>query len=161
MSDILAELVRHNTWVNLGLIEACRGLTPQQLSVSVPGTYGSIADTFVHMVAAEEWALRQLTGVEIENPLQERTFPGFAELGTHASDVGEALAQAALRENQDHLIPVSGRQTPVSIVFAEVVSHGFEHKAQIMTTMTHLGVEPPYLGAFIYGEATGKIRTVP
>jgi uncharacterized damage-inducible protein DinB len=159
MSDILAELLRHNTWVNLRLIEACRGLTPQQLSVSVPGTYGAIADTFVHMVAAEEWALRQLTGAEIEDPLQEGTFPGFAELGRHANDAGEALALAALRENQDRLIPVSGRQTPVSILFAEVVSHGFEHKAHIMTTMTHLGVEPPYLGAFIYGEEVGKIQT--
>jgi len=162
VSEILAELVRFNTWSNLKLIEACRPLTREQLAAVFAGTYGSILATFVHYLGAEQWALEQLTDRVVADKLVEGASPDFETLAGHAAASGEALAQIAAAVAGDYLLassdPARDRKWPASIVFAELVSHSLEHRTQIMTAMTHLGVEPPYLGAFIYAQEMGKLR---
>jgi uncharacterized damage-inducible protein DinB len=43
------------------MLDACAGLTNEQLAATVPGTYGSILDTFRHLVAADTSYLSVLT----------------------------------------------------------------------------------------------------
>ena len=52
-TDSLTTLFSHNLWANLGLLEACAGLSAEQLSASLSGTYGSIHDTLQHIATAE------------------------------------------------------------------------------------------------------------
>ena len=42
----------------------------------------------------------------------------------------------------------------------QVVHHGTDHRSQICTALTHLGVEPPLIDAWDWGEATGRTRGV-
>ncbi len=50
---LITELFRHNTWANLKLLDACRSLGDEHLDANVPGTFGSIRDTLLHIVGAE------------------------------------------------------------------------------------------------------------
>src|SRR3989304_9796288 len=63
----LLRAVRHNVWANLELLSFCSRLSTDQLAWKVPGTFGSIHETLQHVVRAESYYLRLLTG---EHPPQ-------------------------------------------------------------------------------------------
>ena len=47
-TDTLTTLFSHNQWANLGLLEACAGLSAEQLNASLTGAFGSIHDSLQH-----------------------------------------------------------------------------------------------------------------
>src|SRR6478735_12574872 len=66
---ILADAFDHHAWATLQLIDACLGLSEEQLATTVPGTYGSILDTMRHLVGADAqylWLLSDGQVSEIE-----------------------------------------------------------------------------------------------
>jgi uncharacterized damage-inducible protein DinB len=63
-TDVLRQALRYNRWANLQLLEVCSGLSDEQLQLSSSGTYGSVAATWQHLLAAEQRYLRRLTGVD-------------------------------------------------------------------------------------------------
>ena len=54
MDDIWRDALLYNKWANLQLLDSCARLSEQQLQLASPGTYGSIADTWLHLLAAEQ-----------------------------------------------------------------------------------------------------------
>ncbi|HAC46678.1 MAG TPA: damage-inducible protein DinB, partial [Chloroflexi bacterium] len=54
MKPLLVEAFLYNKWANLHLIDVCGGFSEEQLQMTSPGTYGTIAATFFHMLAAEQ-----------------------------------------------------------------------------------------------------------
>ena len=50
MNEPLAEMFRYNRWANLRLLEDCKGLPDDQLDQLVPGPFGSIRSTLLHLV---------------------------------------------------------------------------------------------------------------
>lgn len=42
------------------------------------------------------------------------------------------------------------RDVPKTILFTQSINHATEHRAQIMTILTQLGVEPPELSGWAY-----------
>ena len=45
----------------------------------------------------------------------------------------------------------------VGIRFAQALHHGTDHRSQICTALTALGVEPPSIDAWDYGLAVGRV----
>jgi hypothetical protein len=45
---------------------------------------------------------------------------------------------------------------PVGVRLAQVVQHGTDHWSQVSTALTLLGVEPPDIAVWAYGDATGR-----
>jgi uncharacterized damage-inducible protein DinB len=45
---------------------------------------------------------------------------------------------------------------PVGVRLAQVVQHGTDHRSQVSTALTLLGVEPPDIAVWAYGETTGR-----
>ena len=39
-----------------------------------------------------------------------------------------------------------------------MIQHGTDHRSQVCTALTSLGVEPPEIDLWDYGEATGRTR---
>jgi uncharacterized damage-inducible protein DinB len=60
--SLLDDAFAHHVWATLRLIDACLGLTPEQLETVVPGTYGSILETIRHFVGGDSLYLSHLTG---------------------------------------------------------------------------------------------------
>ena len=49
------------------------------------------------------------------------------------------------------------RWAPVGFRLAGALDHGTDHRSQICTALTSLGVEPPQIDVFDFGSATGRI----
>ena len=60
--SLLEDAFAHHVWATQRLIDACLGLSPEQLRTVVPGTYGSILETFRHLVEGDSFYLGPLTG---------------------------------------------------------------------------------------------------
>ena len=56
-ATLLDDALAHHVWATQRLIDACTPLTPDQLTSPAPGTYGSILDTFRHLVGTDCWYL--------------------------------------------------------------------------------------------------------
>ncbi len=50
--------------------------------------------------------------------------------------------------------------SPLGFRLAQVIQHGTDHRSQVCTALTSLGVEPPEIELWAYGEATGRTRGV-
>ena len=59
--SLLSDAFGHHVWATLRLLDACAELSQKELSTPAPGTYGSIIDTFRHLVGADAGYLFSLT----------------------------------------------------------------------------------------------------
>jgi uncharacterized damage-inducible protein DinB len=157
MGAILADFFEHNTWANLRLLDACAGLTEAQLGAAVPGTFGQLGDTLVHLIAAEESYVARLT--EADRPDRawaEGPFPGVAALRERAGRSGEALVAVAAREPAGRILRGIWRgepyAIPASIILIQAMNHSTEHRAHVATILSQIGIEPPEVDGWAYGE---------
>src|SRR5205807_431553 len=83
--------LRHDVWATEQLIEHCRGLTPEQLELTVPGTYGTIRGTLTHIVAADERYLHRFR--PMPEPLidEDMVSSTLDEIAAHLSNVKDAV----------------------------------------------------------------------
>jgi uncharacterized damage-inducible protein DinB len=51
---------------------------------------------------------------------------------------------------QINWIDGSTRDVPKAIILNQAINHATEHRAQIMTTLTQLGIQPPDLDSWTY-----------
>ncbi len=155
MSEVFVDLYKHHLWANLSLLDACEHLPDEGLDAGATGTYGSIRNTLVHLLAAEGRYLAAMSGrAEPPDVLKEGNFPGIAELKRHARTGGEELIALARSLTANEVIRVErgGQQyeIPISIFFAQAINHGTEHRAHVCTALTQQGVEPPNLDVWQY-----------
>ena len=47
---------------------------------------------------------------------------------------------------------------PAGLRLAQVIQHGTDHRSQVCTALTSLGLTPPDIDLWAYGEATGRTR---
>ena len=50
---------------------------------------------------------------------------------------------------------------PVGVRLAQVVHHGTDHRSQVCTALTTLGIEPPAIDAWDYAEQGGRVTVAP
>jgi uncharacterized damage-inducible protein DinB len=50
---------------------------------------------------------------------------------------------------------------PIGIRFAQAIHHGTDHRSQICTALTNLGVQPPAIDAWDFGLHDGRVVEVP
>jgi uncharacterized damage-inducible protein DinB len=50
---------------------------------------------------------------------------------------------------------------PIGVRLAQVLHHGTDHRSQICTALTSLGVTPPEIDLWAYARETGRERAVP
>jgi uncharacterized damage-inducible protein DinB len=158
----------HNDWATLRLLEACEGLSAEQLASSVPGTYGSILDTLRHIVGADANYLALLAGDDgFRIDEEQQAALDIAAMRATTQRHQEAWA-AALSPDLDPDEPVvrhredgSTSSAPRGLRIAQVLQHGTDHRSQICTALTNLGIEPPFIDLFSYGDAKGLVTRTP
>ena len=55
----------------------------------------------------------------------------------------------------------SETHAPLGIRLAQALHHGSDHRSQICTVLTTLGVEPPAIDVWDFGEQDGRVVEVP
>lgn len=156
-TDSLTTLFNHHLWANLLLLEQCAELTNEQLDASVSGTFGSIRDTLEHIVTAEQSYLSRIsTGQPYRRP-EDAPPLTIAEMTELARTTGSGLIEWAPKVQAEDIVQLNWegtpREVPKTIILTQVINHATEHRAQIMTIMTQLGVQPPDLDGWTYFDA--------
>jgi uncharacterized damage-inducible protein DinB len=156
-SEGLVELFRHNVWANERLFDACDGLSEAQLDATLVGTFGSIRNTLMHIVGAQERIAAALAGTEQVSVSRDRApFPGLAELREAARTSGEALVELAARAQSGATVTTMWRgeayTLPVWLLLVQAINHATEHRAQIAAILSQQGLEPPTMAGWTYHE---------
>ena len=165
-TSLLTDAFAHHIWATERLIDACATLTPEQLTKPAHGTYGSIIDTLRHLVSADGWYLSFYEG-ERAARIDEEDGAGLAELRAAMTANGPIWLELVGGELDPDADVVEIGDTgwefhaPTGIRLAQVVHHGTDHRSQICTALTSLGVTPPAIDAWDFAEATGRSRSVP
>jgi len=160
-NSLLRDAFDHHVWASLRLMDVCLELTPEQQQTSVPGTYGTIFDTVRHLVGSDASYLVVISGGTFQ-PIDEESM-NLAELRAQMATHGDAW-RAVLDGDPDPATVLtryrddgSSTEAPVGIRLAQVVHHGTDHRSQICTALTTLGMEPPYIDVWDYGLEAGTV----
>jgi len=161
MSSLTSGFIRQNEWANLTLIEACRGLSEEQLDATGDGLFGSIRETWQHVISSELYYAR-LLGQTIETWDKEKVpWPGWDGLAEMAGRAAEGLIAAAADAEERRVRSSSGKwDIDAAVVVIQAVHHGTDHRSQINTLLTTLGVEPADVSSWGWGEADGRMHAV-
>jgi len=165
---LLDDAFAHHVWATLQVMDVCAGLEPAQLEATAPGTYGSILDTLRHIAGADSGYLFAMTGGKVQSIDQEQEEQmDLAELRKSVegfvSDYASLLAtdldpgRIVVRHRDDG----SETHAPLGIRLAQVVHHGTDHRSQICTILTSLGIEPPLIDVWDYADQDGRLVEIP
>ena len=162
-ASLLGDAFAHHIWATERLIDEVGALGPEQMRETAPGTYGSILATLRHLVASDRWYLSFFPSGERLPPLDEEADMGLPELRSAISTNGTAwmeLLASDIDGETDTLERGDGWvfHAPLGLRLAQVIHHGTDHRSQVCTTMTQLGVTPPEIDLWGFGEATGRTR---
>ena len=160
-TTLLDDAMAHHIWATETLIDACRDLPPESLAAPAPGAYGSILDTFRHFVGADCFFLTFFR--DAPRRMEEGAELGLDELRSVITANGRdwmALLAGGVDGEAETVERGDGWtfHAPTGLRLAQVVHHGSDHRSQICTALTTLGVEPPVIDLWAYGEATGRTR---
>jgi uncharacterized damage-inducible protein DinB len=158
----LHDAFAHHIWATERLIDACTVLTREQLVAETPGTYGPIIATFGHLVSSDAWYLSFFR--DVPSPVGEDTEVTLTDLRAAITANGAAwmaLIAGDLDPDADVVEHGDGWDfhAPLGFRLAQVIHHGTDHRSQICTALTSLGVEPPEIDVWAYGEAIGRTRS--
>lgn len=159
--DPLREMFRHHILATLTLIDHCLGLPPEVLDKAVPGTYGPVLNTLVHLVRSDQGYLNRLTGESPQSLLRQGELLPLAELRQRFEVQArrwEALLDRIAVAEVEVIIPAEDDwpETPhaQNLVLVQAIHHGNDHRTEICTTLSVLGLKTPDIDGWSYWSAT-------
>ncbi len=150
----LVEFIRYNTWATQQVLAACQNATEAQLTATIPGAYGSIRATLQHLLRAEADYIGRITGARPQPAFKWEEAPSLADLSAFAAQVGAAFldtiertppAQIVHEEEAGQTLDYHARH-----LFMQVINHGIEHRTNITTYLSHLGLPVPEIDGWGY-----------
>ncbi|KAA0275217.1 MAG: hypothetical protein EDM79_07770 [Chloroflexi bacterium] len=151
--NILARLFEHNNWANQKILEVCSALSDGQLDAPPQSaTEGTIRSTLLHLADAQLGYLRILT-----LPLERRQEPvsvEFAQAGESIKQTGEALLNLVREEKypRERLVTRDGHYVEPWVILVQIINHATEHREQVKSMLTAMGIEPPSIDGWDYGD---------
>jgi uncharacterized damage-inducible protein DinB len=164
-SSLLADAFGHHVWATIRVLDVCASLDDEQQATVVPGTYGSIGATLRHLVGADVFYLDVLTGREPE-PFDEAgsDIPMLRAVMEAQGPAWQRLVAGDIDGATDIIeYESNGYEThaPLGIRVAQALHHGTDHRSQVCTALTALGIEPPAIDAWDFGALDGRVLTRP
>ena len=157
--NFLEKLFEHNNWANLQIIQACSALSDEQLDAEPQSvTKGTIRRTLLHLVSSQQSYLKTLT-----LPLAERLtaptadFSGVQESARKSGEGLLALARGEKKPLKSQLQTKDGFFVEPWVVMLQAINHATEHREQIKSMLSSLGVTPPDIDGWDYGEVTNAL----
>ena len=150
----LIELIRYNNWANAQIIAACQELTTEQFAAAAPGAYGTIRDTLEHIIRAEADYVGRMVGDRPQPSFKWRDRADLADLAAFADQVAGALLDAVRRipptylvheEEDGQFIDYHARH-----LFMQAIDHGIEHRTNVTTILSGLGLSAPEVDGWAY-----------
>jgi len=150
----LVEFIRYNTWANLQVLATCASLSEDQLAAPVPGAYGSVRDTFRHMLRAEADYIGRITGAPPEPSFNWDDKPSLAEQSAFAAQTGAAFLDVVQRVPPTQNVHEEENGFTMDYLaiqlYMQVINHGIEHRTNITTFLAGQGVQVPEIDNWGY-----------
>jgi uncharacterized damage-inducible protein DinB len=163
MKALLLDAFRHNAWATRELLTFCGTLTPEQLDATAVGTYGGVRQTLQHLLEGEAYYAWRLSGNAPawwnKGEVPAASLAEMEAWNEEMSQVWESMLAEPLDPEgwtTDTEEDGSECRATVGVIVAQVLNHGNEHRSQVNTILTTLGLEPPDVQAWAYGEAVGR-----
>ena len=155
-SDVLRAAFARHTWATLGLLDALEALDPAKLDETVPGTYGSIAETLTHLVDADDRYLQRLDQPVLP-PHEGHGRQPLAELRARVQEhdgrwttMLDRLDGGTLERRIDFIEDYPEVDGGETLLLIQALHHGDDHRAQVCSTLGALGLEVPDLDGWSY-----------
>lgn len=154
-TEHLETILGLHVWATLGLLDRCATLTPDELLLTTPGTYGSIHATLAHLVAADRRYLVGITGGDrvpwsLEDP------PAVPVLRAEAERQRDGWTDVLRRIDEvDCVMPELPGVYPrvehaVGLFLAQAIHHGERHRGDVCAILGAHGLEVPELTGWDY-----------
>jgi uncharacterized damage-inducible protein DinB len=161
---LLADAFAHHVWATLRLVDACLPLSPEQLETTVDGTYGSILATMRHLIGGDASYLWVLTDGRVSEVEEDRL--DLRELRAVMEGNGEAWASLIAQDLDPDSSVVRHRDdgidsyAPLGIRLTQALHHGTDHRSQVCTALTNIGIEPPEIDVWAFAANEGRLSEV-
>jgi len=156
-TDDIQFLYEYDRWANHRVIQAASALTTDQFTRDLGGSFASLRDTLVHILAGEWiwlsfWSIPELN-ITVENELRSRRnalfqpslFPDLATVRSKWSEV-EAMQTAFVDrltdESLQRLLPFRAGQASLVHLMQHMANHSTYHRGQASLMMRQLGAQP-------------------
>ena len=150
----LIELIRYNNWANTQVLAACQKLAADQLDAAAPGTYGTIRDTLWHIIQAEADYVGRMTGDRPQPSFKWENQPALADLSAFADQVAGALLDATQHIPPTYIVHEEEDGNTLDyqarLLFIQAINHGVEHRTNITTILSGLGLPTPEVDGWSY-----------
>jgi uncharacterized damage-inducible protein DinB len=160
---VLADAFDHHVWATIRVLDACAALDDAQLATAVPGTYGSIIDTLRHLVGGDVFYLDILRREREPFDEEGSEIPTLRAVMEAHRPVWQRLLADAIDPTADVIeYEDSGYEThaPLGIRLAQALYHGTDHRSQVCTALTALGIEPPAIEVWDIARQDGRMFTI-
>lgn len=161
MKHAMEDAFGHHVWATLRVLDACQALPTAQLDTVVPGTYGSILETLRHTVGADCGYLYVLTDGERQEV--DEASMDLAQLRAAMEENAAAWSRLLAAEPDPERDIVRHRDdgtdshAPLGVRLAQALHHGTDHRSQVCTALTTLGVQPPEIDVWDFGASEGRV----
>lgn len=151
--------MRYNHWANQQLLAICMNLGEDLLAASIPGAYGSIRETFGHLLRAEAGFLKRIHGTAPQPEFTWEEGPSLAQLAAYAARIGAAFLDTVQRVPPTQNVHEEDKEKgwtfdyQARLLFMSLVYHGVAHRTDITTFLNGQGVSLPELDVWGYMSA--------
>jgi|SRR3954447_16802879 uncharacterized damage-inducible protein DinB len=158
---------QHHAWATRVQLKTAASLTQEQLSFSPPGVYGGILDTLRHLVGADRWYLQSFDGQP--NDVWSHRPESLVEEDTALNDVVKVADENAtlwmkllpqldlLQQLASPRLEGGTRSARIDVRLAQALYHGNDHRSQVNTTLTLLGLDVPAMSVWNFGVSAGLV----
>ena len=158
----LTRMLEHNDWANLQLLDACETLSDAQLDFQPQlAVRGSIRDTLRHLVTSQEDYAWMAT--KFDHPPEREDTLSFKEMREVAAWSGRALASLSQSNASaggaapSQIALTDGYKVEPWVIIVQAINHATEHREQIKSVLTMLGIEPPQIDGWRFGRQKGAL----
>ena len=160
--DDLKTLFAYSSWANASLRDVVSGLTTEQFTRQVAGSYGSIRNTMVHMLSAEWGWLERCGGWPRGEKLSPDRYPTPASLIDQWSKVEAKVREFLAATSERDLNGVTeftiGDRTyrqERGQLLRHAAIHSVHHRGQVSLLIRALGKTPGNFDLLFYTEEAG------
>lgn len=152
------EFFQYNHWANQELMRICIKLSDEIITANLPGSYGSIRDTFAHILKAEISFLKRIHGTYPQPGFTWEENPSLSQMMAYETELNEALLDTLQRVPVTQNVHEEGDgwtfDYQARLIFMSVVYHGIAHRTDITTVLNQKGISLPELDVWGYQSAS-------
>ena len=152
------EFFQYNHWANQELMRICIKLSDEIITANLPGSYGSIRDTFAHILKAEISFLKRIHGTYPQPGFTWEENPSLSQMMAYETELNQALLDTLQRVPVTQNVHEEGDgwtfDYQARLIFMSVVYHGMAHRTDITTVLNQKGISLPELDVWGYQSAS-------